>query len=219
MPSMPELVQSLAVWALPVLFAFTGHAIVMAQAAWRLGDRSEAMRERQSFNPLTHADPVGTVVVPGLLIALGGFIIGWPKAVPVNPAAFGHPRKALALVSLAALGSNVVMAVGWALLLKLALLANAQEGIWVGVRMMAHAGVIINLVFLLFGLLPIPGFAGGHVVGAILPPEMAARWYGSQNLVFIALIILMLTGFLGVVLGGPLAALQGLVFGLVGIGS
>lgn len=212
---MLELVQSLAVWALPVLFAFTGHAMVMAHAAWRLGDRSEAMRERLSLNPLAHADPVGTFLVPGLLIALGGFIIGWPKAVPVDPRAFAHPRKALATVSLAALASNIAMALAWALLLKLAVHSGAQEGVWLGVKMMAYAGVTINLVFLLFGLLPIPGFAGGHVIGAILPPPMAARWYASQNLVFIALIVLMLTGVLGQVLGGPLMALQGLVFGLV----
>ena len=216
---MLELVQSLAVWALPVLFAFCGHAMVMAHAAWRLGDRSEAMRERLSLNPLRHADPVGTFLVPGLLIALGGFIIGWPKPVPINPAAFGHPRKALAMVSLAALGSNVVMALIWAVLLKLALASNAQEGVWVGIKMMAYAGVVINLVFLLFGLLPIPGFAGGHVVGAILPRDMAERWYGSQNLVFIALLVLMATGFLGKVLGGPLTALQNLVFRVVGIGT
>ena len=217
---MLELVQSLAVWALPVLFAFCGHAIVMAQMAWRMGDRSEAMRERLSLNPLKHADPVGTFLVPGLLIGLKtGIVIGWPKAVPVNPAAFAHPRKALAVVSLSALASNVVMALAWAVLLKVALTSAAQEGFWLGVRMMAYAGVLINLVFLLFGLLPIPGFAGGHVIGAILPRDMAERWYGSQNLVFIALLVLMVSGFLGKVLGGPMTALQGLVFGIVGIGS
>jgi Zn-dependent protease len=215
MPSLLELVQSLATWALPVLFAFTGHAMVMAHAAWRLGDRSEAMRERLSLNPLAHADPVGTFLVPGLLIALGGFIIGWPKAVPVDPRAFAHPRKALATVSLAALASNIAMALAWAVLLKFAVQSGAQEGVWLGVKMMAYAGVTINLVFLMFGLLPIPGFAGGHVIGAILPPPMAERWYASQNLVFVALIVLMLTGVLGQVLGGPLMALQGLVFGLV----
>jgi Zn-dependent protease len=217
MPSMLELVQSLAVWALPVLFAFTGHAMVMAHAAWRLGDRSEAMRERLSLNPLAHADPLGTLVVPGLLIALGGFVIGWPKPVPIEPRAFGHPRKALATVSLAALASNIVMALAWAVLLKAAVMSQATEGVWVGVKLMAYAGVTINLVFLLFGLLPIPGFAGGHVVGAILPPPLAARWYASQNLVFVALLVLMVTGVLGQLLGGPLMALQGLVFGLVQI--
>jgi Zn-dependent protease len=217
---MPELVQSLAVWALPVLFAFCGHAMVMAQVAWRLGDRSDAMRERLSLNPLKHADPVGTVLVPGLLIAFKtGLVIGWPKAVPVNPAAFAHPRKALAVVALSALASNIVMALAWAVLFKVALANPSQEGAWLGIRMMAYAGVLINVVFLLFGLLPLPGFAGGHVVGAILPRDMAERWYGSQNLVFIALIVLMMSGFLGTVLGGPMASLQALVFGIVGIDS
>jgi Zn-dependent protease len=217
MPSALPLVQTLAVWALPVLFAFTVHAMVMAQLAWRLGDRSAEMRERLSLNPLKHADPVGSVLVPGLLIALGGFVIGWPKPVPIDPRAFAHPRKALATVSVGALASNVVMAVIWAVLLKVAIAQNAQEGLWVGVKLMALAGVNINLIFLLFGLLPIPGFAGGHVVGAILPPAQAARWYASQNYVFIGLLLLMVTGVLGVILGVPFQLLQGLVFGLVGI--
>lgn len=217
MPSILELVQTLAVWALPVLFAFTGHAMVMAHLAWRMGDRSAEMRERLSLNPLAHVDPVGTVVVPGVLIALGGFVIGWPKVLPIEPRAFAHPRKALATISLGALASNVAMALAWALLLKFAVVQDAEQGAWVGVKLMALAGVNINLIFMLFGLLPIPGFAGGHVVGAILPPAQAARWYASQNYVFLGLIVLMVTGVLGVVLGVPFRALQGLVLGLVGV--
>lgn len=217
MPSALQLVQTLAVWALPVLFAFTVHAMVMAHLAWRLGDRSAAMRERLSLNPLKHADPVGSVLVPGLLIALGGFVIGWPKPVPIDPRAFAHPRKALATVSVGALASNIVMAVLWAVLLKGAVAQNVQEGAWVGIKLMALAGVNINLIFLLFGMLPIPGFAGGHVVGALLPPAQAARWYASQNYVFIGLLLLMVTGVLGVVLGVPFQLLQALVFGVVGI--
>jgi len=217
MPSILELVQTLAVWALPVLFAFTGHAMVMAHLAWRMGDRSAEMRERLSLNPLAHVDPVGTVLVPGVLIALGGFVIGWPKVLPLEPRAFPHPRGALATISLGALASNVAMALAWALLLKFAVAQDAEQGAWVGVKLMALAGVNINLIFMLFGLLPIPGFAGGHVVGAILPPAQAARWYASQNYVFLGLIVLMVTGVLGVVLGVPFRALQGLVLGLVGV--
>lgn len=217
MPSIIDLVQTLAVWALPVLFAFTGHAMVMAHLAWRLGDRSAEMRARLSLNPLVHADPVGTVLVPGLLIAIGGFVIGWPKALPIEPRAFAHPRKALAIVSLGALASNLAMAVAWAVLLKVALAQAAQEGAWVGIKLMALAGVNINLIFMLFGLLPIPGFAGGHIVGAILPPAQAERWYAAQNYVFIGLILLMVTGVLGMVLGPPFQGLQILLFGIVGI--
>lgn len=217
MPSALHLVQTLAVWALPVLFAFTGHAMVMAHLAWRLGDRSAAMRERLTLNPLKHADPVGTVLVPGLLIALGGFIIGWPRPVPLEPHAFAHPRKALALVSFGALGSNLAMAVVWAMLLKVSLAQNAQEGVWMGVKLMALAGVKINLVFMLFGLLPIPGFAGGHIVGAILSPAQAERWYAMQNYVFIGLVLLMLTGVLGTVLGPALHGMELMVFSIVGI--
>ena len=217
MPSVLELAQSLAVWALPILFAFTGHAMVMAHLAWRLGDRSAEMRQRLSLNPLVHVDPVGTVLVPGLLIALGGFVIGWPKTLPIEPRAFAHPRKALATLSFGALGSNLAMALAWAVLLKVALAQNADEGIWVGVKLMALAGVNINLIFMLFGLLPIPGFAGGHAIGALLSPAAAQRWYAAQNYVFIGLILLMVTGILGAVLGAPFRGLQVLLFRIVGI--
>jgi len=217
MPSVLQLVQTLAVWALPVLLAFTGHAIVMAQVAWRLGDRSEALRERLSWNPLTHVDPVGTLLVPGLLAVMGGFLIGWPKAVPINAGAFRQPRKDLALVALAAVAANLVMAMGWALLLKLALSQPGEAGLWVGLRLTAMAGVTINLFFMLFGLLPVPGFAGGHVVGALLPPAQAYKWYAAQQWSFMIVAVLFITRVLQAVLIPPMQAMQALLFGLVGL--
>lgn len=217
MPSLLELTQTLAVWALPVLLALTGHATLMAQAAWRLGDRSEAMRERQSWNPLRHVDPVGTVLVPALLAVMGGFLLGWPRTVPVNPLAFRDPRKDMALVALAGVGGNVVMALAWALLLKVTLLQDADAGLWMGLRLMAMAGVTINLVFLLFGLLPIPGFAGGHVVGALLPPAQAHKWYGAQAWSMIIVLVLFVSGLLSYVLVAPMEGLRRMLFGLVGI--
>lgn len=217
MPSVLELVQTLAVWALPVLLAFTGHAIAMAQVAWRLGDRSDALRERLSWNPLTHVDPVGTLLVPGLLAVMGGFLIGWPKAVPIDAAAFRNPRKDLAIVALAAVGSNLAMAVAWTLLLKVSLSQPVDAGMWVGLRLTAMAGVTINLIFMLFGLLPVPGFAGGHVIGALLPPEHAHKWYAAQQWSFIIVLALFVSGVLSVVLVPPMQAMQALLFGLVGI--
>lgn len=218
MPNFVELAQSISVWALPILFAFTGHAIAMVQIAWRLGDRSTALRERLSWNPLRHVDPVGTVLVPlSLLAANTGLIIGWPKAVPVNSGAFRNPRKDLALVSLGAVGSNFVMALGWAFLLRLAAMQEAREGVWLGVFRMAQAGVAINLIFMIFGLLPIPGFAGGHVVGAILPPRLAIRWYAAQNMTMIVLLVLMISGLLGMLIMPPFLAMQSFVLHVVGI--
>jgi len=217
MPSVLELVQTLAVWALPVLLAFTGHAIAMAQVAWRLGDRSDALRERLSWNPLTHVDPVGTLLVPGLLAVMGGFLIGWPKAVPINAGAFRNPRKDLAIVALAAVGSNLVMAVAWTLLLKVGLSQPADAGMWVGLRLTAMAGVTINLFFMLFGLLPVPGFAGGHVVGALLPPAQAYKWYAAQQWSFMIVAVLFITRVLQAVLIPPMQAMQALLFGLVGL--
>ncbi|HUS24497.1 MAG TPA: site-2 protease family protein [Candidatus Binatia bacterium] len=217
MPNPLELVQQLAVWALPVLLAFTGHAIVMAQLAWRLGDRSPAIRERLSLNPLRHIDPVGTVLVPGILIVMGGFVIGWPRPVPVNPAAFRQPRKDLALLSLGAVASNLAMAIAWAFVLRAAIGQDAEEGIWLGVKYMGLAGVTINVVFAIFGLLPIPGFAGGHALAALLPPHLAHKWYRAEQWTFLVLILLMVTGVLGALLQPPFLALQSVVFQIAGV--
>ena len=215
---MLQLVQTVAVWALPVLFAYCVHAMVMAHMAWRLGDRSDAMRERLSLNPLTHADPFGTLLLPALMIGFNtGLIIGWPKPVPLNPGAFAHPRKDVAAVSVVALGSNVIMAVAWGLLLKVAMSTNAQEGLWYGIAAMANAGVIINVVFLVFGLLPIPGFAGGHVIGAILPPPLAQRWYASQNLVAIAFIVIIVSGAANDYIMTPILKMEAVIYRVVGI--
>jgi Zn-dependent protease len=155
--------------------------------------------------------------VPALLAVMGGFLIGWPKAVPVNPAAFRNPRKNLAIVALGAVASNVVMAIAWTLLLKVALAQDPESGLWVGLRLTAMAGVTINLVFMLFGLLPVPGFAGGHVVGALLPPAQAQKWYGAQQWSMIIVLVLFVTGVLSVVLIPPMRGLQRLLFSLAGI--
>ena len=200
-----------------MLLAFTGHAIAMTQCAWHLGDRSEALRDRLSWNPLKHVDPVGTVAVPALLAVMGGFMIGWPKNVPINPTAFRHPRKDLAIVALAAVASNLVMAVAWTVLLKVAMGQGPEAGLWVGMRLMAMAGVTINLIFMLFGLLPVPGFAGGHVIGAILPPALAHKWYAAQQWSMIIVLVLFVSGLFSIVLIPPMQGLQHLLFGLVGI--
>jgi Zn-dependent protease len=121
MPSMPELVQTLTVWALPVLFAITLHEVAHGWAARALGDSTAAMMGRLSLNPLKHIDPVGTIVVPLVFLLLpGDFLFGWAKPVPVSMRNLRNPRRDMALVAAAGPLSNLAMAFGWGLLLKLA---------------------------------------------------------------------------------------------------
>src|SRR6267142_380592 len=111
MPSQLSLVQTIAVWALPVLFAITLHEVAHGWVARALGDRTAEMMGRLSLNPIKHVDPVGTIVV---LVALGGFLFGWAKPVPVNFSNLRHPKRDMAIVAVAGPLSNLAMAFGWA---------------------------------------------------------------------------------------------------------
>jgi len=136
------LVQKVAVWALPILFAITLHEVAHGWMARRLGDPTAMMLGRLTLNPLKHVDPVGTVVVPLALLALGGFIFGWAKPVPVNYANLRHPKRDMAIVAAAGPGANLLMACGWALAMKLALALHGTLP-WVAVPLgyMAFAGI------------------------------------------------------------------------------
>jgi Zn-dependent protease len=115
MPRMPELlplVQKIAVWALPVLFAITLHEVAHGYVARHLGDNTAAAQGRLSLNPIKHIDPIGTLLVPALLLLLGGFLFGWAKAVPVNYRNLKNPKRDMAIVAVAGPAVNLLMALG-----------------------------------------------------------------------------------------------------------
>ena len=115
-----SVVQQIAVWALPVLFAITVHEVAHGWVAQRLGDPTAMMLGRLTLNPIKHIDPVGTVIVPLLLMVTGGFIFGWAKPVPITWENLKHPKRDMVLVAAAGPGANFVMACFWALIMKLA---------------------------------------------------------------------------------------------------
>src|SRR3546814_3244691 len=137
-------VHKSACWAIPFIFAITVHEAAHGYAARALGDRTAQMLGRLSLNPIRHIDPVGTILVPGLLLMLGGFLFGWAKPVPVDYRNLKNPRRDMAIVAAAGPLSNAAMAIGWGLLLKLALAMHADAGLWLGLRYMAGAGDVIN---------------------------------------------------------------------------
>lgn len=203
---MPELsiVQTLAIWALPVLFAITFHEVAHGYAARALGDRTAEMLGRLSLNPARHIDPVGTLLVPALLLALGGFLFGWAKPVPVVMANLRRPRRDMAIVAVAGPLTNLAMAIAWAALLRVALAMGAEEGLWLGVRFMAIAGITINLVLLVLNLLPLPPLDGSRVLASLLPPAAAQRLDRLEPWGLVILVVLMATGILGKILYWPL---------------
>lgn len=214
-PMFPDLSlpQQIAVWAIPVLFAITLHEVAHGWAARALGDPTAARLGRLSLNPLRHVDPVGTVIVPGVLLALGGFLFGWAKPVPVNMNNLRKPRQHMALVALAGPGANLAMALGWALLLKAAL--GQTGGVWEYLGYTAVAGVLINLVLMVLNLLPMPPLDGGRVLAGLVPEGTARVLDQVERWGLLILIALLATGVLGQVLGPLVQMAQSALFAVV----
>lgn len=169
--------QTIVLWAVPVVFAITLHEAAHGYVARMFGDRTAELQGRITLNPLKHIDPVGTILVPGALILaaryLGGppFIFGWAKPVPVNFGNLRNPKRDMLWVALAGPLANFAMAILWALLLKAALAAGAAESAhWLE---MAKIGISINLLLMALNLLPIPPLDGGRVAVSLLPMSAA----------------------------------------------
>ncbi|WP_028007638.1 site-2 protease family protein [Solimonas flava] len=220
MPIELSLVQKIAVWAIPVIFAITVHEAAHGYAARALGDRTAQMLGRLSLNPIRHIDPVGTILVPGLLLLLGGFLFGWAKPVPVDYRNLKHPRRDMALVAAAGPLSNGLMAIGWGLLLKLALVVGSADGIWMGLRYMAVAGIIINLVLMVLNLLPLPPLDGGRVLTGLLPARAAYQYAKLEPYgMFILLGLVLIPGLLSAIMFWPLAIAESTLYALLGLNA
>lgn len=218
MPSFAELAQTLAVWALPVLFAITFHEVAHGWVARALGDSTAAMMGRLSLNPLKHVDPVGTILVPLVFLLLpGNFLFGWAKPVPVSARNLAHPRRDMALVAAAGPLANLAMAFAWALLLKAALLQDSGEGLWLGLKLMAGAGILVNLVLMALNLLPVPPLDGGRVAAGLLPKSWALQFDRVEPYGLVILLALMFTGLLGPLISPVMGFVQALLFGVLGI--
>lgn len=208
-----NIVQKLAVWALPVIFAITLHEVAHGWVARYLGDPTAARLGRLTLNPLKHVDPIGTVVLPGVLLAIGGFIMGWAKPVPVDYRNLRNPRRDMAIVAVAGPLSNLAMAIAWGLVYKFAAETGAQEGTWYGVMQMGRAGIIINISLMVLNLLPLPPLDGGRVLTGLLPARAAYQFAQIEPYGFIILILLIVTKVLGTILYWPL------VLSYLGVGA
>jgi Zn-dependent protease len=215
-----HLVQTIAIYALPVLFAITLHEAAHGYVARHFGDLTAHAQGRISLNPLRHIDPVGTVLVPALIlvgsVAAGtsGFLFGWAKPVPVNYSALRNPRPHMAWVAAAGPGANLAMAILWALALKLAVLLP-ESGFSVPLALMAKAGIVVNLVFMFLNLLPIPPLDGGRIVTSLLPNRAAWRFSKLEPWGIPLLVILLLTNVLGFVLQPLVGASDALIRAIV----
>lgn len=212
------LVQRIVVWALPVLFAITVHEVAHGWMARRLGDPTAMMLGRLTLNPIKHIDPIGTILLPLLLLSLGGFVFGWAKPVPVTWENLKNPKRDMALVAVAGPASNLIMAIVWAILAKLAMSLD-QSLMWLAqpLAYMGFAGVIINVVLMVLNLLPIPPLDGGRVMTGILPGPWAYQLARMEPYGFFILIGLLATGVLSKLLGPVAYSVQTAILSLVGI--
>jgi Zn-dependent protease len=196
-----SLLQRIAVWVIPVLFAITVHETAHGWMALRLGDPTAKMLGRLSLNPIRHIDPIGTILVPGVMLMLGGFLFGWAKPVPITWENLRQPKRDMAWVAAAGPLSNLLMALFWALLVRLGL-AMAEHSGDLAMYMMYSgvAGIFVNLLLMLLNLLPLPPLDGSRVVTSLLPGPLAYRYSRLEPYGFPILVILLITGILGKIL-------------------
>jgi Zn-dependent protease len=193
-----NLVQKIAIWVVPVVLAITVHEVAHGWIARKLGDNTAFMLGRLTLNPFKHVDPMGTILIPGMLLLLqAGFIFGYAKPVPINWKNLRHPKRDMALVAAAGPGANLLMAVAWGLFIRLGLLLG-EPG--VALVYMGVAGITINIILMVLNLLPLPPLDGGRVMTGLLPGPWAYQFSRIEPYGFFILIGLLITGVLGLVL-------------------
>ena len=169
-----DLIYTISIWLLPVLFAITFHEAAHGYVARFLGDDTASRLGRVSLNPLRHIDPFGTILLPGLLLfARSPFLFGYAKPVPVNFRALRNPRIGMVLVAAAGPAMNVGLAIIAALAFHLVIYLPATMAQWVALNL--KNALIINIVLAVFNLFPLPPLDGGRIAVGLLPNVLARQ--------------------------------------------
>jgi len=213
-----SLIQKIIIWAIPVIFAITVHEVAHGWVALQFGDRTAQMMGRLTLNPIKHIDPLGTIIIPGVLLMAGGFVFGWAKPVPVTYQNLRKPKSDMAWVALAGPASNLIMAVIWAVVAALGVYLQ-QTGVSAGVAMsyMGAAGILINSMLMVLNLLPLPPLDGGRILVSLLPGPLAWQVGRIEPYGFFILVGLLYFGILGMVLWPLIGAFVNLLASIFGL--
>ena len=204
------LIQKIAVWSIPVLLAITLHEAAHAYVASRCGDTTAKM-----LGPFRHIELIGTILVPIIVAVLSQFqfIFGWAKPVPINWARLRKPRRDMGLVAAAGPLANFIMALLWAICLKIASMLHPELSKPVLFMLLtAQAGLLINLILAFLNLIPIPPLDGSKIVASLLPPRKAVQYLKIERFGFLILIFLLFTGALNWLLSPLLSGSLGLIY-------
>jgi Zn-dependent protease len=213
-----QILQTVSVAAIPILFAITLHEVAHGWVARSCGDRTAEMLGRLSLNPLKHVDPVGTLLVPTLTLLFTGFLFGWAKPVPVNFNALRRPKQDMILVAIAGPVSNLVMALFWALVLKASLLLGAapDNSVYFFLRM-AEIGVFFNVLLAVFNFMPIPPLDGGRVLRGLVSEPLGKLLDRIEPFGLIIVVGLLYMGWLWALVEPLMAIIKSLILSLVGL--
>ncbi len=198
-----QLIQTVLIYALPVIFAITLHEAAHGYAAQRLGDPTAAMMGRVTLNPLPHIDPIGTILLPLLLYfsTSGAFLFGYAKPVPVRFDRLRHPKRDMVWVALAGPGANLLQALLWGVLLYVLAGSGVTERFFIE---MCKAGMLTNVVMFVFNLFPLPPLDGGRILVGLLPWRQAVMVSRIEPWGFFIVMALVITGVISSVWMRPL---------------
>lgn len=217
------IIQKIAIWAIPSLFAISLHEVSHGWVASYFGDQTARLSGRLSFNPIKHIDLFGTILVPLLVLWMTNFqfVFGWAKPVPVDGRNLRNPRRDMAIVAMAGPLMNLFMALCWGAIAKGGSLLMHSGNDWLGIPLiyMGGAGVIVNCVLAVLNLLPLPPLDGSKVLTSLLPPRLAYRWSQLEPYSLIILLILLFTGMLSIIMSPIVFFLISLIGNLFGLSS